>query len=104
MLFTNGQIRVYFDSELTLQATNNVTTTLEKLFIGSFKGDTGFDNIIINTTPSTPAPTPTTSNDTNGGSTPAFELVFVVPIIVNFSSKNPIDKFFSKLRNSDPKP
>ncbi len=42
-----GQISVYFDTELKLQATDNVTTTSEKFFLVSFKGDSGFDNITV---------------------------------------------------------
>jgi len=42
-----GQISVYFDTELKLQATDNVTTTSEKFSIGSYRGDSGFDNITV---------------------------------------------------------
>ena len=42
-----GQISVYFDTELKLQATYNVTTTSEKFYLSSYKGDSGFDNITV---------------------------------------------------------
>jgi hypothetical protein len=42
-----GEFKIFFDSELVIQATNNDTTSSEKFVFHSFVGDSGIDNIKV---------------------------------------------------------
>ena len=58
-----GQISVYFDTQLIIQATDNTVTTSEVFNIVSFKGDSGFDNIVVNELSDETTTPPTTTTD-----------------------------------------
>ena len=68
-----GQFKVYHNSELILQATDNSSVTSEKFSFNSYNGESGIDNITINgfftsTTTTTISTTSTTSTTSSNSS------------------------------------
>jgi hypothetical protein len=76
-----GLFTVYYDSELTLQATDNVTTTSEKFGITSWLADTGIDNITISDSYN-PPPSTTTTTSTTTQSAEGYVLWMLIPSFI----------------------
>jgi hypothetical protein len=76
----NGQFSVYYDSELTLQATDNMTTTSEKFGFTTWRGDSGIDNITVSDTD--PGTLTTTSTATTTNATEGYVLGLLIPSFV----------------------
>ena len=68
----DNEFKVYFDSELIITVTDAAVTTSQAVMLVSYAGDSGFDNITV---------TDTTTTVTDG-TTPIFELLFVVPVLI----------------------
>lgn len=78
-----GQFTVYYDSEVTLQGFDNITTTSEKFGITSWRGDSGIDNITISDTfIAPPTTTTTTTSPTTTTTTTATADGFVLWLLI----------------------
>ena len=66
----DNEFKVYFDSELIITVTDADITTSEVLYLVSYAGDSGFDNVTVDGI--------TFTDET----TPIFELLFVIPALI----------------------